>query len=155
MSGTPHPFLLELLAERDWNCPDCDYSLLGCRSDRCPECGTPLDIEALIISADRPRNRRAAWRIAILAALFVGFCFLSHLAIAADNNNFDSKGSPTFFMWLFRLALGAGCFISICFELFLIARRGQPRPLDMRILFWSLIAGFFFASMLALLFVIP
>lgn len=150
MPETPHPFLLELFAEREWKCPDCGYSLRGCRSARCPECGTTLEIEAIIAAADRPRNRRAAWRIAILAAPLAGFCILSQFAIDTVNADVDSMGGPILFMWLFRFMLGTGFALSVCFELLLMASRGRTQKLDGGTFFWLTLTGVFFASLLAL-----
>lgn len=36
--------LVTFLAERDINCPRCDYNLRGLTSDRCPECGESLKL---------------------------------------------------------------------------------------------------------------
>jgi len=44
----------------DWglHCPICDYPLVGLPTHRCPECGTPIDVAALV----RPWTRlRAPW----------------------------------------------------------------------------------------------
>lgn len=36
--------LADFLSERDTRCPSCSYSLRGCQSDRCPECGATLSL---------------------------------------------------------------------------------------------------------------
>jgi hypothetical protein len=59
----------------DLRCPACDYSLRGIESARCPECGTPVDREALSVPQIPWTHRkvigvtRAYWRTVRLVTL--------------------------------------------------------------------------------------
>ena len=52
--------LYRYLAEHQPDCPRCRYSLVGLRSDRCPECGSKLSVGAFL-AAERRRTGMPRW----------------------------------------------------------------------------------------------
>ena len=53
------------------HCRRCDYVLVGIDSDRCPECGAPLDPRN-IVRGGRVRGRGLVWTGAVLSLLSLG-----------------------------------------------------------------------------------
>jgi hypothetical protein len=90
MASTPeaHPALLTaFLASSDARCPSCRYALRGCTSDKCPECGTPLELQVA------SRGGVSAWWVAgivglsmSLAMVFLGLLGMSTVLLNVLHN---------------------------------------------------------------------
>jgi hypothetical protein len=62
-------------------CPRCQYDLFGIAIDRCPECGTKLDLRAVMLyheSAKERLGQQAEWQ---LFWILLGLAVLALLAI--------------------------------------------------------------------------
>jgi len=73
------------------HCPACAYLLIGIRSERCPECGTPISA-ANIVNGQRTRRKGLAFSGGTL--LFFGVVYLGLLTVIAASGPAIGGGHP-------------------------------------------------------------
>jgi hypothetical protein len=81
--------------ERDVKCPACRYSLRGCQSDRCPECGCEL---ALAVVPRRPLA--SAWWSAAVYGTVVSAIVSTFILAAMLPKVVDVLETPHLFQWV-------------------------------------------------------
>lgn len=79
-------FLREFLAERDAPCPMCDYNLRALTDDRCPECGSEVEVK---VGLTEPR---LTGFIAGIVALAMGLGFNAIVLVWASVMMLQSRG---------------------------------------------------------------
>ena len=73
------PLLEQFLSERDVNCPACGYNLRQLKSDRCPECGDPLELSLRLV--EQRQFSLIAGLVGLSAGFGLGFLLLIYAGI--------------------------------------------------------------------------
>jgi hypothetical protein len=110
------------LADHDEPCPKCGYNLRGLRGKVCPECGAPIDLDAILA----PLRRALRQRLLVgRAAAAVSFALGATMMVGRSRDVIAGRGAQT--GWI-GIATGFGLFaLSILWLCF--AARISERPL--------------------------
>ena len=88
--------LEQFLSERDVNCPACAYNLRQLKSDRCPECGDPLELSLRLV--EQRQFPLIAGLVGLSAGFGLGFLLLIYAALVTFV--FDDGGELNEFVWV-------------------------------------------------------
>lgn len=108
-------YMAAYLTDQDVKCDTCGYSLRGCTTDVCPECG-----KTIVLPIDRSMRASAAWRAALvlysIATALTGVPAIFVL-LALATGPMNSTDLAMF------LAIGSSCAVALSGLLFVIFRK--------------------------------
>ena len=90
------PLLERFLSERDVDCPACGYNLRQLKSDRCPECGDPLELSLRLV--EQRQFSLIAGLVGLSAGFGLGFLLLIYWVIVAVI--IEGEMDPDEFVWV-------------------------------------------------------